>query len=123
MNKKACIYQIPCQSCPKCYIGETIDFERRKRQHRDALAKGDENNAIFQHRVQYDHRVCLDEMQEIVNIDRVERRRLLESILIQNVDTFNIYKSNFKLDSFLNAIMTKHVVSVAKVLEKVKKPP
>ena len=62
-------------------------------------------------------------MQRIVNIEDVERRRLLESILIQNVDSLNIYKSNFKLDSFLNAIMTKHVLSVAKLLDKVKKPP
>ena len=44
MNNKenrACIYEIPCQDCPKSYIGETIDFNRRKRELRDSLRNGD----------------------------------------------------------------------------------
>ena len=125
MNERACIYEIglPCHDCPKTYIGETIDFDRRKRQHQDSLRKGDVNSALFQHRQQCNHAISLNEMKRIVNIDNVEKRRLLESILIQNVDTFNIYRSNFKLDLFSNAIMTKHVFSVAKLLNKLRKPP
>ena len=122
-DNKACIYEIPCQNCNKSYIGETIDFNRRQRQHRDSLTRGDENSAIFQHRQRFNHKICMDKMERIVDIDNVEKRRLLESILIQNVDTFNVYKSNFKLESFLNTIMVKHVPSVGKLLNKVRKPP
>ena len=50
-----CIYAIPCSSCHKMYVGETIDLERRKKQHKDALRKGDENNALFHHRQNENH--------------------------------------------------------------------
>ena len=123
IENKACIYEIPCQDCSKTYIGETNDFERRRRQHRDSLRRGDTNSALFQHRNDFDHAVRVDEMKKIINIKNVEKRRLLESILIQNVDSFNIYKSNFKFDLFSNAIITKNVLSVAKLLSKMKKPP
>ena len=62
-------------------------------------------------------------MRRIITIKEVEKRKLLESILIHNTDNYNIYKSNFKLDLFSNAILTKHVASVSKLLNNVKKPP
>ena len=122
-NSKACIYEISCQDCPKTYIGETIDFERRKRQHNDSLRRGDRNSALFQHRNEYNHRIQTNNMRRILNIRDVEKRKLLESILIHNTDNYNIYKSNFKLDLFSNAILTKHVVSVNKLINNVKRPP
>ena len=48
-SNKPCIYKLPCRMCDKVYIGESIDFERRKREHRDAIKRGDENNAVFKH--------------------------------------------------------------------------
>ena len=120
---KAAIYEISCQDCPKTYIGETIDFERRKRQHNDSLRRGDKNSALFQHRNEYNHKIQTNNMRRIVNIKNVEKRKLLESILIHNTDNYDIYRSNFNLDLFSNAILTKHVVSVNKLLNDLKRPP
>ena len=44
---KAAIYEVSCQDCPKTYIGETIDFERRKRQHNDSLRRGEKNSPFI----------------------------------------------------------------------------
>ena len=49
LSNKPCIYKLPCTSCDKVYIGESIDFMRRKLEHRDANRRGDENNAAFKH--------------------------------------------------------------------------
>ena len=62
-------------------------------------------------------------MRRILNIRDVEKRKLLESVLIHNTDNYNIYKSNFKLDLFSIAILTKHVVSVSKIINNIKRPP
>ena len=122
-EKRPCIYEIPCQGCNKTYIGESIDFDRRKRQRRDSLLRGDENSALFQHRQNNDHVINLDDMRAMIYINDVDKRRLLESILIQNVEAINVYKSNLKLDIFFNSIMTKHVTSVNKLLSSLRKPP
>ena len=62
-------------------------------------------------------------MRRILNIRDVEKRKLLESVLIHNTDNYNIYKNNFKLDLFSIAILTKHVVSVSKIINNIKRPP
>ena len=55
-------------------------------------------------------------MEIIKKVHNVEKRRLIESILIQNTENINIYKSNYKLDNFIGGIVRKNVKSVEKLM-------
>ena len=105
------------------YIGETIDLTRRKREHRDALRRGDVNSAVFQHLANEEHPINIDNISEIIGIENTEKRKLIESILIQNCKTFNLHQSNHKLDRFVNNILKNHVTSVNKLIQHVNRPP
>ena len=121
--EKPGIYCIPCKDCPKVYVGESIDLERRKNQHKDSLRKGDKNSALFQHRNMHNHKIFTDDMFKVLSVENTEKRKLLESFLIQNIDTYNIYKSNFKVDTFINTLLKKHVKAVDRLLQNSKPPP
>ena len=120
---KPCIYKITCSDCDKLYIGETIDIARRRREHRDAIRRGDENNAAFQHLQTEEHRVNISNMHEIRTVNETGKRKLLESILIQNCKNFNIHQCNYKLDRFVNNIIKTHVISVNKLIQHTNRPP
>ena len=122
-SDKPCIYKIPCRSCDKVYVGETIDFKRRIRQHRDAIRKGDSNSAVFQHMNNENHGIDFQNINKLITLPDTHRRRLIEAILIQNSKNFNIHQTNFKLDLFLNNIVKKNATSVNRLLEEVNKPP
>ena len=62
-------------------------------------------------------------MFRVLSVENTEKRKLLESFLIQNIDTYNIYRSNFKFDSFMNVLLTKHVKAVDRLLQNCKQPP
>ena len=122
-SEKPCIYKLPCGSCDKVYIGESIDFERRKREHRDAIRRGDINSAVFKHMTQENHPIDFQNIDKLVTMPDTHRRRLTEAILIQNSKNFNVHQSNYKLDMFLNNIVKKNVTSISRLLKKVNKPP
>ena len=122
-SEQPCIYKLPCMSCDKVYIGESIDFERRKREHRDAIRKGDNNSAVFKHLSQENHPIDFNNMEKLITIPDTHRRKLIEAILIQNSKNFNGHQSNFKLDMFLNNIVKQNVTSINRLLENLNKPP
>ena len=120
---KPCIYKIDCNDCDKLYIGETIDIGRRKREHRDAVRRGDENNAVFQHLQTEEHIININNMHEIKTVSETGKRKLLESLFIQNCKNFNIHQCNYKLDAFVNNIIKTHVMSVNKLIQHTNRPP
>ena len=121
-ENEPCIYKINCNSCDRFYIGETIDFQRRKKEHSDALRNGVVTNPLFKHRQDENHRINVNDMEIVKKVHNVEKRRLIESILIQNTENINIYKSNYKLDSFIGGIIRKNVKSVDKLLNRLNPP-
>ena len=122
-DNSPCIYKVPCTECDEFYIGETIDLQRRKREHRDSIRKGDNNSAVFRHLRDNNHPINIDHTIEISHITNTEKRKLTESILIQNSNNFNIHQSNYKLDNFPNSILNYYVTRMNKLVKHVNRPP
>ena len=78
------------------------------------------NNRIFKHVYEENHSVSLnnDKFDIICKISDRNKRKLVESILIQNTDNFNIHQCNFKLDHFTNNYIKSTVFQVKIILER-----
>ena len=115
-----CIYKVSCQDCSKVYIGESCDLPRRAYQHRYDYRNANINNAIFKHVYEENHSVPLnnDNFNIVCKISDTNKRKLIESILIQNTDNFNIHQCNFKLDQFTNNYIKSTVFQVQNVLKR-----
>ena len=116
-----CIYQVSCRDCNKIYVGESCDLPRRAYQHRYDYRNGYINNVIFKHVYEENHSVPLnDEKFSVVfKIDNTNKRKLIESILIQNSINFNINQCNFKLDPFTNSYVKHYLPFIKNILNKV----
>ena len=79
-SNQPCIYKVPCNGCEKVYIGETIDIERRKREHKDSIRKGDCNSAVFQHLQKTNHGVSINNTIEVTHVGNTEKRKRIESV-------------------------------------------
>ena len=115
-NKQNVIYHIPCSVCTHCYIGETSDFERRMYQHKYAYRNMDTNNALVKHTVDKDHRIHIENSNIICKQNDTNKRKLIESIIINNTNNFNITQSNYNFDSFSNKIIINNVPKIRKHL-------
>ena len=103
------IYKVNCFTCPKQYIGESCDFNRRLKQHKSSLQNGDCNNALYMHREDTSHHVNLDSAQLIHSCSNTQTRKIIESLLIFNVDNFNLnQQGSYKMDSFLSSLLLKN---------------
>ena len=122
-EEKPCIYKINCNNCNKCYIGETIDFERRKKQHHESIRRGDINSSLFHHMQNENHSVNVNSMERIVTIAEVEKRKLVEAVFIQNSDNYNIQRNNYKLDKITSSILTNKTDFIYKSLRRINRPP
>ena len=58
----------------------------------------------------------------MTEVENTEKRKLIESILIQNSNTVNMYQSNYKLDKFTNEIVMKSVKYLSKLLRDLRPP-
>ena len=79
------------------------------------------NNAIFKHVYEENHSIPLsdDKFSVVCKVNDTNKRKLIESILIQNSNNFNINQCNFKLDSFTNTYVKHNVPYIKNVLDKV----
>ena len=121
-NTAPCIYSIQCKMCDKSYIGETINLERRLREHRESVRRGDNNSALFNHMNNANHLFDFDNTKKVTEVENTEKRKIIESILIQNSNTVNMYQSNHKLDKFTNEIVMKYVKDLSKLLRNLRPP-
>ena len=55
----------------------------------------------------------------VARVNDTNRRKLIESVLINNVDNFNINKNNLNMDTITNSIIIK-LPSINKILSKIK---
>ena len=91
-EQKGVIYCVPCDGCPKKYIGQTgRTLKHQLVEHRHALKKGDAaTSALAEHTLETGHPVGLSKVEVIDYHPFTTDRCLLESWYIQRTtDTLN----------------------------------
>ena len=119
-DESGAIYQIKCENCDSCYIGESNCMKRRVYQHKYALRNADTNNAVAKHIIEEDHRVVVDDATVIMKENDTRKRKLIESVLIQSTKNFNINQVNLNTDKFTNFILNKFNSRIKKTLGRLK---
>ena len=84
-RRKGVVYTIPCDQCPRCYIGQTGRcLEQRLAEHRRALRKGDvQASAVAEHVFGSGHQMDLSKARVVDSHPHTQTRCLLESWHIQ----------------------------------------
>ena len=78
------VYEIPCSSCPKLYVGETgRDIRTRMREHQYDIITSNPESAVAQHTILEDHRFDFSKAKIIHPCSNRRRRHVIESALIQ----------------------------------------
>src|ERR1700755_2140036 len=95
------VYTIPCRDCSECYVGETVDFSRRMYQHDYDLRMGNKSSALHQHRCENNHKILIKDAKIICREKNIFLRKLLESFVIRNSNTFNNNKMSLDVDDFV----------------------
>ena len=98
------IYRIKCTDCNYSYFWETCDLKRRIYQHSYSKRTWDLNNAIVKHMWEKDHRMDIDNANIIIREQDKNKRKLIESIIINNTNNINIDKCNHNLNKFSERI-------------------
>ena len=96
VNTAPGVYQVPCLDCPSSYFGETgRGFQVRLGEHKNAVSRGNLNNAIYKHQVETSqkfgsmHRIDW-EGAKLLHINHNWNNRLaVESSLIKTCSNFN----------------------------------
>ena len=90
-DKKGVIYRVPCQDCPKVYIGETgRKLSTRLTEHkRHCRLMQPEKSAIAEHAIVEDHRIDFDGSEALLTEDRFWPRKIKEALLIRRHQNFN----------------------------------
>ena len=108
---KGCVYEIPCKSCSKVYIGQTgKDLSERLKQHKQSIRYGQESNAIFAHVRDYDHNIDWDNAKKIVsNCSNIQIRNIIESSIIKenSHSTLNISQGLYRIDKCISSRINK----------------
>ena len=106
-----CIYKIQCIQCPKSYVGESVDLNRRMVQHRSDLRNSNQQSALVRHSHQFDHRLDLQGATILRNVNDAHARKLLESYYINTLDTFNEHNnSTMEFDYLSKNLIKKYVI-------------
>ena len=97
--RKGVVYRVPCMDCDVAYIGETgRNLQRRLKEHKYAVKRGDEKNGIAVHAKTHHHQVNWDGAEVLLQEDRYWKRRVLEAIEItKHAKTANL-DCGLKLD-------------------------
>ncbi len=89
IDSEAGIYKIPCKDCNLVYIRETgRNIDTRIKEHRYAVKRGDDNNAIYRHVLNKDHTIDWNNSQLLYKCNDLKKRRIIETICIEKYDNF-----------------------------------
>ena len=88
---KSVVYQVPCGSCTKSYIGETgRGLKTRLKEHRRDLRNNSEFSAFVIHSMKTNHLPNWDRARIIAVCKNKDNRKATEAAHIANNDTFNL---------------------------------
>ena len=106
-NINAGVYKIPCKDCDKVYWGETgRSCAVRQKEHMRDVRNCNLSNALFNHKIECDHRIDWDGTQIVFKSGSYFKRRIVESTLIATYPCFNLSEGHFKINkSFRNQIL------------------
>ena len=111
------VYEIPCKTCNKIYVGESgRDLEKRVKEHKISIKKGDENNAMFVHARDFDHPMDFKNAKIVYPSSSVRRRHIVESALIEKYNTQEKCLNLNKGFSPNNGLVFKNVLESIKIL-------
>ena len=101
------VYKIPCKDCDKVYWGETgRSCAVRLKEHMRDVRNCNLSNALFNHKIDCDHRIDWDDAQIVFKSNSYFKRRIVESALIATYPCFNLSDGHFKSnDSFKTQII------------------
>lgn len=93
------VYTIPCESCPKVYVGETGKaLHTRIKQHKAAYQRMDTNNAMFVHAWENNHVIDWENAKISVKCQDLRKRRLLETTKIKFTNNYNLRPDTLDLE-------------------------
>ena len=105
------VYKIPCNECELLYFGETSDLKRRLYQHKYALQIGDNNSSLHRHRERFNHKIVPGNATPILKANNPDKRRFIETFLINNVRNFNENKKISLVWTFSLILLLKNLRS------------
>ncbi|XP_069973871.1 uncharacterized protein [Penaeus vannamei] len=99
---------VPRVSCEKQYFGEIgASLTKRLAQHKYAISRGHNNNALFCHRWDTGHQMDWKSVRIVFPFADVHARRLVESSLIKLLPNFNLNSVFSPADSLLASHMLR----------------
>ena len=82
--KKGSVYEVPCGSCNKVYIGETgRSLKERLKEHKYAVKTGNMRNGIAAHARKTQHPVDWTSARITASEQNLKKRKVLEAIHIR----------------------------------------
>ena len=98
-DNRSGVYKIPCNTCPKSYYGQTgRELRTRIGEHKAAVRRGDNNNAMFKHWFHDKHDIGWDSAEFIYPSSNYYNRLVFESTCILTHPNFNNMHSTLAID-------------------------
>ena len=101
-NENSLVYEIPCEHCPKVYVGEThLGLEKRLYGHKRDLARSEISNALVKHREATSHR------PDLANALAFAHANAQGKCAHWSEKNFNIQNSSHRVSKFLFHSLSK----------------
>ena len=107
-----CVYEIPCQTCPKSYFGETgRGLPTRLREHKGYVRNNNKTKAVYKHSKNSNpnHILDFDAARILYQSGQWYNRRVVESTFILTRDNYNgTDQSTLAIDKLSSQIIIKN---------------
>ena len=127
-QKANVVYNIPCLSCPRSYIGQTARLlDTRVREHKAAVKKGETaTSAVAEHVWKEHHQMDFNNVTILAREANKDQRCCLESWFIQRNSTINrelgtlpsVYNSAFLVKFYIFSIVVYIIMLLYKSKQK-----
>ena len=107
---RPCVYEIPCNSCPQSYFGESgRGLSTRIGEHERYLRNNNQTKAVVKHsNLNPGHEIGFQRAQALYHSDIWYNRLVVESTLILTKSNFNNQASTLAIDNLAARILTKN---------------